>query len=226
MKAKFSAAMMRWVSPSMGKRDIRAYLNGFRVEPHPVKGVLLIATNGHKMSIAYDEDGECDGIMVVAAPPRSCLSMCSKEKDTALMSRKGKTVTIENDRLTLLGPMGQELYLMPGKALIEELNPLAWRRVVPNRDGSGLEPAGNTVVHGKYIADIVSELPLLARGNGYGVRMWRRKAESEHDNYATRPVIMEVCGLPIMAVIMPLYSDFADRADAPAVGWFVEGAKR
>lgn len=45
------------VSHFMAKADIRYYLNGICLRPHPVKGVMLIATDGHSLAAFYDREG-------------------------------------------------------------------------------------------------------------------------------------------------------------------------
>lgn len=39
--------------------EVRYYLNGVYVQPHPDQGALMIATDGHRMLVAYDRDGVC-----------------------------------------------------------------------------------------------------------------------------------------------------------------------
>ncbi len=37
----------------------RSYLEGVFIEPHPVEGVVLVATDGHRMMVAHDATGSC-----------------------------------------------------------------------------------------------------------------------------------------------------------------------
>jgi hypothetical protein len=48
------------LSKFVAKNDIRYYLNGINVKPHPVKGVILTATDGSSLLTIYDKDGFCD----------------------------------------------------------------------------------------------------------------------------------------------------------------------
>ncbi|WP_345848186.1 hypothetical protein [Shewanella algae] len=43
------------------KDDVRYYLNGFHIKPHPDKGVILTATDGHRIVTIHDIEGESNG---------------------------------------------------------------------------------------------------------------------------------------------------------------------
>lgn len=48
----------------------RLHLHAFRIEPHPTEGgVILIATDGRTMGVAYDHTGHCTAPMTVYLPP-------------------------------------------------------------------------------------------------------------------------------------------------------------
>lgn len=51
--AKLAAAIYKAVAVS----DPRWYLCGIHITPHPEKGVIMLATNGHYGAMAYDENG-------------------------------------------------------------------------------------------------------------------------------------------------------------------------
>jgi hypothetical protein len=44
----------------MAKNDVRHYLKGFNIKPHPKGGVILSATNGHALVTIHDELGFSD----------------------------------------------------------------------------------------------------------------------------------------------------------------------
>jgi hypothetical protein len=50
--------------------DIRYYLNGVYVQPHPNGGVLLVATDGHRLVCIHDETGSCSEASIVLVDPR------------------------------------------------------------------------------------------------------------------------------------------------------------
>ncbi|WP_088211124.1 hypothetical protein [Shewanella sp. Shew256] len=61
MKTKFNIEYLPMLAAFAAKNDVRYYLNGFHVKPHPEKGVILTATDGHCLVTIYDEDGFSDG---------------------------------------------------------------------------------------------------------------------------------------------------------------------
>lgn len=54
--AKFAAVLDQFKATN----DVRYYLNGVYVSPHPDSGVILAATDGHTMVIIHDPEGFCD----------------------------------------------------------------------------------------------------------------------------------------------------------------------
>lgn len=61
MKTKFNIQYLPMLAAFAAKQDVRSYLNGFHVKPHPEKGVILTATDGHCLVTIHDEDGYSDG---------------------------------------------------------------------------------------------------------------------------------------------------------------------
>lgn len=61
MKIKFNKEYIKVLSAFAAKDDVRGYLNGFHIKPHPEKrGVILTATDGHRLVSIYDEYGITD----------------------------------------------------------------------------------------------------------------------------------------------------------------------
>jgi hypothetical protein len=61
MKTKLNIQYLPMLAAFAAKNDVRYYLNGFHVKPHPEKGVILTATDGHCLVTIHDEDGFSDG---------------------------------------------------------------------------------------------------------------------------------------------------------------------
>lgn len=59
--ARFRADRVPLISLFVSTEKTRYYLHGFCVERHPVAGVLLIATDGHRMAIFHDAEGYLEG---------------------------------------------------------------------------------------------------------------------------------------------------------------------
>ena len=60
----------------MAKQDVRYYLNGVSVEPHPDGGVLLVATDGHRIGVLHDPDGWCESKFIVGNISKALLLAC------------------------------------------------------------------------------------------------------------------------------------------------------
>lgn len=72
VNAKLFEIAHRFVS----KEDTRYYLNGVFIEPVE-KGVALVATDGHRMFIAWDEEGSASEPVILQAN-KALLSDCAK----------------------------------------------------------------------------------------------------------------------------------------------------
>jgi len=72
-QAKYLAMLL----PFMSKQETRYYLNGIYVTPHPADdGILLVATDGHRMGIIHDRDGSCEhGPWTCTIPKRATATL-------------------------------------------------------------------------------------------------------------------------------------------------------
>lgn len=51
-----NADLFRIVAAFVSKEETRYYLQGVQVERHPVRGAILVATDGHRALVMHDED--------------------------------------------------------------------------------------------------------------------------------------------------------------------------
>lgn len=61
MRVKFKKDYLPILAVFMAKQDVLYNLNGFHVKPHPEQGVILTATDGHRLVTIHDEEGLADG---------------------------------------------------------------------------------------------------------------------------------------------------------------------
>ena len=61
MRVRISREYIPVLAAFMAKDDVRYYLNGFHVKAHPENGIILTATDGHRLVTIHDEDGLTDG---------------------------------------------------------------------------------------------------------------------------------------------------------------------
>ena len=64
LNAKYFALAMLFQS----RKDIRYYLNGVFVEPHPDGGVIMAATDGYRLAVFRDENGSIDEARIIRMP--------------------------------------------------------------------------------------------------------------------------------------------------------------
>lgn len=139
MKTTVDANLFRLVWTTVSKEETRYYLNGVSIEPHPEKGALLVSTDGHRLLVAYDENGHCEEKIIVKLP-KYALQEC-KHRPV-----KGSSRTIEidhegsgNAKISQINSSGEfSDVLTVYDVLIDGTFP-DWRKVVPDMSD---EPAG------------------------------------------------------------------------------------
>lgn len=81
--ARIIAAASIWQAVN----DVRYYLNGIMVEPHPDGGVVVVATDGHTLFVGRDESGHISAKTIFKFSPRF-LTECKKKPATGYSSRR------------------------------------------------------------------------------------------------------------------------------------------
>lgn len=136
---KFKAKYLKLLHPFMAKNEIRYYLEGIYVEPHPDGGVTLVATDGKAMICIRDIKGHCDNARIIKITPDAvrksgvtsitrCETFCMVDEDTQRLTIGAfySDMGVEN--------LIEEYYIQPNKCFIEGKFP-DWRRVLPDFDG-------------------------------------------------------------------------------------------
>lgn len=174
----FDAKALAPVALFMAQNDIRYYLRGIHVSPHPQRGVYISASDGHRIAVWHDPYGYCDRARILTITP-ALVSASKKRHKTELRMPLDKRISYEKGRLVLaqwntLDGKPQngdtkafprvELHIQPGKADIDGTYPQFWR-VVPKEEDlvSGLRGA----IQAKYIKDLGAASALLS-GDGRG----------------------------------------------------------
>jgi hypothetical protein len=86
-KIDVNAILFRAVNECRSYEETRYYINGVYVHPHPEKGVLLIATDGHRLACAHDKSGTCDGDAIIEAHPRAFAGVAVDKKKPDVIPR-------------------------------------------------------------------------------------------------------------------------------------------
>lgn len=173
----FDAKAIAPLALFMARNDIRYYLNGMYVSPHPQGGVYIAATDGHRLAVWRDPQGHCDQPRILAISPE--LIAAAKKKHKAEVPFHDKRISYENGRLVLAQwnttdgkakdgwtPTALiELHIQPGKADIDGTYPNMWR-VIPKEED--LVP----VLHGHMQAQYLKDLGAVSALLGGGKQSW------------------------------------------------------
>lgn len=92
---RFNANLYRIAMICSSGEESRYYLQGAYAEPHPVKGVTLTATDGHKLVSIYDENGFADESAIVKLTPEAMKACKAKnEQRNVVIATGSKDATI------------------------------------------------------------------------------------------------------------------------------------
>lgn len=163
-------------------KDIRWYLNGVHLMPHPGgAGVLIVATNGHQLGVAFDANGRT---------PHAQTLTCSAKLAAAARDcrhRPDSHVVLQDGRVRVLSSLLEERHVQPGPPTIEAAEYPKVLRVIAPALGE-LRPGAQGPFNPKYLqvldklgADLSSRhaAPLFHWTTPDGMLVTRFAAESE-----------------------------------------------
>lgn len=109
--------------------ETRFYLAGVSIEPHPERGALLVATDGHRMLVVHDEDGQCSADRYIVRLDKSALTAAGK---------RGRAQAVPN---RIIGELPSDPVRIEGAGGVLALCPNwnvdgtfpDWRRVAPQK---------------------------------------------------------------------------------------------
>src|SRR5690554_6753006 len=119
-------------------RDVRVYLNGISIEPHPAGGAIIVGSNGATLAAIHDPEGYVREPIIVGGITRSLLSACKVKGNPLTFTRPqqlliGKTcavVTGHTDREPEPDPFDPLTLHAERIDLIDASYP-NWRRIMP-----------------------------------------------------------------------------------------------
>lgn len=187
------------VATFKAEHDVRYYLNGVHVQPHPAGGVVIIATDGHTLAGIWDRTGHTSGPAVLRVSP---------ELVRAASNRKAVDLELSAGVLAVRQKIGEALaplYIQPGETTIDGRFP-DWQRVLPSRE---LKPRAVTALSAAYVARMAKVAKLLAPKHGGMLRMLGQADTVEGNG----PAVLQLADVPdFFAIVMPM------RCDDPAAG--------
>lgn len=166
MKASLSLRGIKAVLPAVSTEETRYYLNGIHVEPSPAGGVLMVATDGHRLHAWHDVYGSIDKPAIVKIPT----AVLKAKADRACTEAR---IVIDDLRVSLEGRTGASqpwepqfamVALAASDLIIEGTFP-DWRRVVPALPDSTL-PKSVPAFDPVYLIDFAAVAKAAVNADG------------------------------------------------------------
>lgn len=197
VKASYLAAL----APFMSKEETRFCLQGVFIAPHRShrgagRGIVLVATDGHRMGVIHDPDGETNGEWICPIPQALERAILSKKTNAVQAVLGGDVCTLKDGE---------------GKTVFQHFAPPIdgtypdWKRVIPTKRAQGREPAA---FNPKYLGDFQKVIAALTTHKVLPVAIW---ASDPHS-----PAIVQIEGVPeFIGIQMPMRHSLAGLPD-----WF------
>lgn len=153
MSAIVNAKLFSIVNNFVSSEETRYYLKGVLIQRHQSgKGVYLVATDGHRMMVAYDADGSTTLEDVIVRLDKSALAMCKPDRrepnDRALRVHGDGEVEILADCIREHGTLSESRLVSSFRNCIVDGTFPGWQRVIP------CEFAGTpSSFNGAYLSD-------------------------------------------------------------------------
>ena len=196
MTAIVNANLFRIVSAFVSTDPIRYYLNGVLIQKHPVKGVYLVGSDGHKMIVAHDETGTTTLDDVIVKLDKPTLSACKSAKGEP----SARILKIESDLRASIIMDESDSYPMVTccDSIIVGIYP-DWKMVLPS-DHAEQSPSSFNAAYISDFSKAAKELTdqktglirVVAKGDGPALILFPRS------NYA-------------FGVLMPVRDDMDDK---------------
>lgn len=186
----------------IGKDETRYYLQGVRIEPHHDKGALLIATDGHRLIVIHDVEGECTKAATVALPKEmqpACVEWVTADGFDEEWDEPTTSKTLGNDRVLKVDDDGRAEIERHFRALQDcrvDGDYPDWRKVMPARTEG---PHAAAMFKGQYVKDFSAISELLTEGNS-GVRLVGGATPND-------PALVLFSKPSAFGVLMPIKSD-------------------
>ena len=191
------------------KADVRSYLEGIRIEPHPDKGIFVIGTDGHRMLIAHDEYGTADQAITIK-PTTAFIAAAKKAK--GLFGTPAKAIC--NDGLLFITIAATETCFTPEvnhkyTPFIEAAEELEgtypdWQRIMPEKISANFPVAA---MNHKYVADISKALQIFTPSTRHPIAFrFYSSAKTADEADSTSVIAMSSSPLAhnLLFVIMPM----------------------
>lgn len=209
MTIRVSADLFSLAYFAVSKEETRYYLNGVHIEPHPVKGALLVSTDGHRMVCIHDANAECDEVAIVQLPTfvRALCKTSKKGKglevDRAVLevSKADNRATVVIESVNAKGDVTRTAPVVTAHKVIIEGNFPDWRRVTPKGPFSAGSPAA---FNSKLVGEIGQFGARLRHDSSNPPPMYFLRSG---DSDAAPVVVRWASQHHIFAILMPMRGD-------------------
>lgn len=206
----------------MARKDIRYYLCGLHVSPHPDCGVYLAATDGHRLALWHDPHGHTDKPRTLRIS-NELINAARRRTARELRMPCDRRVSIQDGRLMIAqwntseGVLHKghteplplvEAFIQPGDFEVDGKYPDIWR-VIP--DMKDVVPGLHGAVQANYIKDLGAAAALLGVGRFCGLRHFSRGTDGNGC------VLTRLTAAPnFLVVTMPMKGDEASEPIPPS----------
>lgn len=184
-------------------KDVRYYLNSVYIEPHPDAGVVLVATDGHRMGVIHDPEGHTDYPIIVGGISKQLISGCKKKSllpSDLFIGERGAVVRPGLEEGQDLDPFDNLVTHMSRIEILDAKYP-DWRKVLPKKESrEDRFPAFNP----KYLAALHDAAEILVPGK------WNAALElfsSGRDTSIVARINSADIDQRFVGIIMPMRSD-------------------
>ncbi len=146
----FSGQLYHATSHAWSDEQTRYYLIGTYVEPHPVQGVTLTATNGHILVCVHDENGSADNPAIVRVP-KEALRACAGKR-----GKVGPSVMVKDGVAKVLASSE----IVSTECIVDGTFP-DWRRIIPAVPKAWSAPDGYGTTVLRVLSRIGDELAAI-----------------------------------------------------------------
>lgn len=158
--ARVNARYFAGIQLFAAQQDVRYYLNGVSIEPHPEKGAVIVATDGYRLAAIHDPDGMCKEPIIVGEITKGLISACKAKGSLPRMTIPGHLWISRNGALLTNSFAGEQPPVDSFDATVLHASKITlvdgkfpdWRKVIRQRVVARGEPMPS--VNAEYIAAV------------------------------------------------------------------------
>ena len=207
----FAAACMY-----MANKDVRYYLCGVAIQPHPEKGVYILGCNGHVLIVMHDEHGYVDQDRIISIADKTMIKALGGKKDGTLFISEKASWFKECEIGEKASEQSSDFFENPPKryslsSLIEGKYP-DWTKVIPTQEAL-LGTYSLPPIRSEYF-ELVGKTAALLTGSDYSA-VFAYPQES-----AGNSIIFRLGGIgcsDTLITVMPVYAEPYEPVIPPVI---------